>query len=141
MISYSNILFVKENLILINILAGIFSFIIGVSPLMIDREMIERQTKPVLLEFTAFIFLLYTIIGFGLDWVASEPLYKKYNCISFKEKYYVDNEFKKYFYLEDKMYIKEVGEENYLLLNLNNKILYKMPMTEDFKYKKVDCPR
>ena len=139
LISYDNLLFIKENLTLINLLAGVFSFIIGISPLLMDRDSLERQTKPLIIEFTAFIFLIYTILIIGLDFIASKPLYRKNMCISHKEKYYIDYEFKKYFYLNDKLYIKEVGEDNYLLINLSNKIYYKMPISEDYKYYKKRC--
>jgi hypothetical protein len=138
-ISYNNILFIKENLVLINILAGFVSFMIGISPLFIEREVLEKQTKPIIIEFTAFIFLIYTISSGILGYISDKPLYRKNQCISYKEKYYIDNEFKKYFYLEDKLLIKELGDENYLLKNLNSHILYKMPISEDYKFKKINC--
>lgn len=139
MISYDNLLFIKENLVLINILTGVFSFMLGIAPLLIDRESLEKQSKPIIIEFTAFIFLLYTIAVVCLGYISKKPLFKENSCIKHLEHYYIDNEFKEFFYLNDKLFIKKIGEENYLLYNLNNKIYYKMSTTEDYKYQKVNC--
>lgn len=139
MISIENLIFIKENLFVINIMTGVFSFFLGIAPLLMERETLERQSKPIIIEFTAFVFLMYTFLILALSYISDRPIFIENNCIKQKEKYYITNEFKDYFYLNDKLLIKKLGDNNYLLLNLSNKIFYKMPISEDFKYEKSSC--
>lgn len=133
--SYDNLIFIKENLTLLNYLTGIISFIIGISPLLVDRETLEKHNKPVWIETSAFIFLIYMIFLLFMQIYAERPLYKKNDCILKKEVYFYDEDFKSI--INKKYQIKDIGEQNYLLKSNSHFLI--IPKKHDYRYKKIKC--
>ena len=133
--SYDNLILIKENLTLLNYLTGIISFIIGISPLLVDRETLEKHNKPLWIETTAFIFLIYMIFLLFMQIYAERPLYKKKDCIIKKDIYFHNEDFK---YIINKKYqIEDIGEQNYLMKSKHNFLI--IPKKSDYKYKKIKC--
>lgn len=130
---------IKSNLPILNLISAVISFFIGISPLFMDRESISKQKTPFWVELSAMAFLVFTIFMVSLDYLANMPLYKPETCLKYKSSYLTKLEFIKYYDLNKKIKIKDIGDSNYLVFNLRTKELYELPVKEDYKYQKVSC--
>lgn len=135
----STLLLIKSNLTLLNIVFAIISFLIGISPLFMDRESLNKQTTPFWVELSALMFLIFTVFMFSLDYFATIPLYKLETCIKYKNSYLTKLEFVQYYDRNKKIKIKDAGDSNYLVQNLKTKELYELSIKEDYKYQQSSC--
>lgn len=135
--SLSSLFLIKENLFLVKFLITAFFLIFGIAPLFI-RGMTEAQSKPIVIEITAFVILITTIIVFVLDLTAKRPLFNENDCIALSG-YYSEtiSEFPEINHmLKNKIKIKKIGEDHYLVTN--GIVLTQLSTKSDFKYKKCN---
>lgn len=134
------IIFIKENLIILHYFVGISSFFIGVSPLFLDREKVQKQANVYYIEISAAVFFLFTISMLSLDYISGKPLFKETQCIQIRDSYVDDIPFKQIVkYYQGGSTIKEVGSNHYLLYNFPTKTYSALEITEDFKFKQIKC--
>ena len=138
MIDGASLYFIKSNLQLINYASAMVSFIIGISPLLMNREAVEKSNKPFLIELSAAFFLIFTLFLIFLDYASYKPFFKKYECIILKEKYEKQLEFN-YYHKKKLLKILEIGDDNYFLKNLKTSDTIELDIKKDYQYKKTDC--
>ena len=138
MIDGSSLYFIKSNLQVINYASAIISFIIGISPLLMNREAVEKSNKPFLIELSAAFFLIFTLLLIFLDFVAYKPFFKKHDCIILKDKYENQLEFHQY-HKRKLLKILEIGSDNYFLKNIKTSDTLELDIKNDYQYKKTNC--
>ena len=138
MLDIETIIFIKKYLTTLNYIVGIISFLIGVSPLMMEREKVEKQANVIYIEISAAIFLLFTISMVSLDYISDIDLLKVGSCVSLKEKYVKELDFKELHLSNKFLKIKKLGEDSYLVQNKNG-YFSKIKRKNDYKYNNVKC--
>lgn len=142
MLDLDTIIFIKENLTGLHYLVGITSFFLGISPLFLDREKVQKQANVYYIEISAAVFLLFTISMITLGLISSKAIFKEGNCVQIKNEYIEEipfNELLKYHHGEN--LIKSISSNHYLLYNYNSKIYKSLDTPEDYKYNQVKCYR
>lgn len=138
MIDDSTLYLIKSNLQMINYASAIVSFLIGISPLLMNREAVEKTSRPFLVELSAAFFLIFTIMLIFLDFVSTKPFFKENQCLVLKDKYENKLEFPSYH--KSKVFkVISIGSDVYLLRNIRTNDTVETEIKEDFKFRKTLC--
>lgn len=135
----TTLILIKSNLKLLNVVSAIVSFLIGISPLFMEREQMGKQKTPFWVELSAVAFLVFTLFMVSLDYLADLPLYKGGVCLKYKNSYLTKLEFVEFYPRDKKIRVQKIGDEHYLVYNLKTRELYELPTKEDYKYQRVSC--
>lgn len=132
------LILLKKFYTLINFLVAFASFGAGISPLFMDKEKLSQARKPILVEISAMIFVIFTLSTLALEYFVDRPVFKNNNCIQLKSNYLADVEFSE-LKSPDLYRIIKTGKDNYLIKNLRNDNILSFPIRKDYQYKRSTC--
>ena len=105
-----------------------------------DKEKLSQARKPILVEISAMIFVMFTLSTLALEFLVDRPIFKQNSCIQLKANYLADVEFSE-LRSPDLYRIIKTGKDNYLIKNLTNNNILSFPIRKDYKYKRSPCFR
>lgn len=132
------LLFLKKFYTLFNYLVFFISFAAGISPLFVDKQKLGEARKPILVEISAMIFVIFTLSTLALEFLVDRPVFRPNSCVQLRPNYLADVEFSE-LRSPDLYRVLKVGNNNYLIRNLRNNNILSVPIRKDYQYRRNSC--